>query len=148
MNGINDNQFLLMRPLLVQAICANTVFAQIAWQCRVLFACLRKLLAWNQNSLIFFAQAANACAVGVLACTQTNLSITRIWHRVVVPAMSSKMTDEERQFLIQFIEEYRSLPALWCVTSTEYSSRTKKMNSTLDYWANTRKGIQTPRRTM
>ena len=45
------------------------VFVQIAWQCRVLFACLRKLLAWNQNSLIFFAQAANACAVWVLACT-------------------------------------------------------------------------------
>ena len=59
----------LKRPLQVQAICANRVFAQIAWQCRVLFACLRKLLAWNQNSLIFFAQAANACAVWVLACT-------------------------------------------------------------------------------
>ena len=59
----------LMRPLHVQAICANRVFAQIAWQCRVLFACLRKLLAWNQNSLIFFAQAANACAVWVLVCT-------------------------------------------------------------------------------
>ena len=40
--------------------------------------------------------------------------------------MSSKVTDEERQFLIQFIEEYRSLPALWCVTSNEYSSRSKK----------------------
>ena len=57
------------RPLHVQAICANRVFAQIAWQCRVLFACLRKLLEWNQNSLIFFAQAANACAVWVLVCT-------------------------------------------------------------------------------
>jgi len=36
------------------------------------------------------------------------------------------MTDEERQFLIQFIEEYGSLPALWCVTSNEYSNRSKK----------------------
>ena len=35
--------------------------------------------------------------------------------------MSSKGTAEERQFLISFIEEYRLLPALWCVTSTEYS---------------------------
>ena len=41
-------------------------------------------------------------------------------------AMSSKWTAEERQFLIEFIEEYRSLPALWCVTSTEYSNRNKK----------------------
>ena len=67
---------------------------------------------------------------------QTNLSITRSWHQVVVPAdvicstidpaMSSKGTAEERQFLIEFIEEYRSLPALWCVTSTEYSNRNKK----------------------
>ena len=29
-------------------------------------------------------------------------------------------------FLIEFIKEYRSLPALWCVTSTEYSNRNKK----------------------
>ena len=41
-------------------------------------------------------------------------------------AMSSKGTTEERQFLIEFIEEYRSLTALWCVTSTEYSNRNKK----------------------
>ena len=120
------------RPLHVQAICANRVFAQTFWQCRVLFARLRKLLAWNQNSLIFFTQAANACAVWA----QTNLCITRSWHRVVVPAvvicstidhaMSTERTAEERQFLIEFIEEYRSLPALWCVTSTEYSNRNKK----------------------
>ena len=67
---------------------------------------------------------------------QTNLSITRSWHRVVVPAVvicstidhavSSKGTAEERQFLIEFIEEYRSLPALWCVISIEYSNRNKK----------------------
>ena len=41
-------------------------------------------------------------------------------------AMSSKGTAEERQFLIEFIEEYRTLPALWCVTSTKYSNRNKK----------------------
>ena len=50
-------------------LCFVKVFEQIAWQCRVLFARLRKLLAWNQNNLIFFAQAANACAVWVLVCT-------------------------------------------------------------------------------
>ena len=56
---------------------------------------------------------------------QTNLSITGSWHHVVVPAvvicstidnaMFSKGTAEERQFLIEFIEEYRSLPALYMV---------------------------------
>ena len=62
-------RWLSPQPLHVQAICANRVFAQTLWQCRVLFARLCKLLAWNQNSLIFFAQAATACAVWVLACT-------------------------------------------------------------------------------
>ena len=55
---------------------------------------------------------------------QTNLSITsgitRSWHRVIVPAvvicstidhaMSSKGIAEERQFLIEFQEEYRVTP--------------------------------------
>ena len=40
--------------------------------------------------------------------------------------LSFKGTVDGRQFLIEFIEEYRSLPALWCVTSTEYSNRNKK----------------------
>ena len=40
-------------------------------------------------------------------------------------AMSSKRTAEERRFLIEFIEEYRSLTALWCVTSTEYRNKKK-----------------------
>ena len=31
------------------------------------------------------------------------------------PAMSSKGTADERQFLIEFIEEHRSLPALYMV---------------------------------
>ena len=128
---------LLKKPLHVQAICANRVFAQTFRQYRVLFARLRKLLAWNQNSLIFFAQAAKLMlAQSECLLTQTNLSITRSWHRVVVPAvvicstidhaMSSKGTAEERLFLIEFIEEYRSLPAPWCVTSTEYRNRKKK----------------------
>ena len=45
-------------------------------------------------------------------------------------AMSSKRTAEERQFLIEFIE-YRSLPALWCVTSTEYRNKKNEQNAKL-----------------
>ena len=45
--------------------------------------------------------------------------------------MSSKGT-AERQFLISFIEElYRLLPALWCVTSTEYSNKINEQNAKL-----------------
>ena len=66
------------------------------------------------------------------------LSAVVIWS-TIDHAMSSKGITEERQFLIEFIEEYRSLPALWCVTSTEY--RIKKMNRTLNYWKNARKSI-------
>ena len=33
---------------------------------------------------------------------------------------------KKRQILIEFMEEYRSLPALWCVTITEYSNKNKK----------------------
>ena len=46
-------------------------------------------------------------------------------------AMSSKGTAEERQFLIEFIEEYRSLPALWSVTSTEYRNNKNEQNAKL-----------------
>ena len=83
-----------------QSVCANTLFAQIACTCRGRF--------------------------------------TSSWHRVVVPAvvicstidhaMSSKGTAEERQFLMEFIE-YRSLPALWSVTSTEYRNKKNEQNA-------------------
>ena len=46
-------------------------------------------------------------------------------------AMSSKGTAEERQFLIEFIEEYKSLPAVWCVTSTEYRNKKNEQNAKL-----------------
>ena len=46
-------------------------------------------------------------------------------------AMSSNGTAEERQFLIEFIEEYRSLPALWCVTSTENRNKKNEQNAKL-----------------
>ena len=46
-------------------------------------------------------------------------------------AMFSKGTAEERQLLIEFIEGYSSLPALWCVTSTEYSNKKNEQNANL-----------------
>ena len=141
----------LKRPLHVQAICANKVFAQTFWQCRVLFARLRKLLAWHQNSLIFFC-ASSQCLRRLSAClhkqTSVLLGVDTVWLLLFVirstidHAMSSKGTAEEQQFLIEFIEEYRSLPALWCVWQVlSTATGTRKMNRTLNYWTNTRKSI-------
>ena len=45
--------------------------------------------------------------------------------------LSSKGTAVERQFLIEFIEEYRSFPALWCVTSTKYRNKKNEQNAKL-----------------
>ena len=110
MKDLSFLRFILMLPLHVHAICANRVFAQTFWQCRMLFA-----------RLIFFEQAANACAVWVLACTNKPqyvlLGVDTVWlcqlslfvGSTIDHAMSSKGTAEEQQFLIEFIEEYRSL---------------------------------------
>ena len=46
-------------------------------------------------------------------------------HRLAL-AMS---LSEERKFILEVIEVYRSLPALWNVKSKDYSNRTKKKNS-------------------
>ena len=48
-------------------------------------------------------------------------------------AMSSKGTAEEQQFLIEFIYKNigHSLPALWCVTSTEYRNKKNEQNAKL-----------------
>ena len=56
---------------------------------------------------------------------------TVVIYSTIDHAMSSKGTAEERQFLIEFIEEYRSLPALWCVTSTEYRNKKNEQNAKL-----------------
>ena len=40
--------------------------------------------------------------------------------------MSLKRKEEERKFILEFIEQYRLLPALWFVTSPEYSNRALK----------------------
>ena len=67
---------------------------------------------------------------------QTNLSITRSWHHVVVQTvvicitidhtMSSKGTAEKTTIFNWIMEEYRSLPALLFVTITEYSNKNKE----------------------
>lgn len=38
-------------------------------------------------------------------------------------------TDEKR-FILDFIDVYHSLPALWDVKSKDYNNRVKKVNST------------------
>ena len=121
-------------PLHVQAICANRVFAQTFWQCRVLFA--QTACVKSKHFDIFCASS--QC---LRRLAQTNLSISRSWHRVVVPAVviCSRLTTlclpkgepKKRQFSIEFIEEYRSLPALLCVTSTEYRNKKNEQNAKL-----------------
>ena len=113
----------------MQAICANRVFAQTFWQCRVLFARLRKLLAWNQNSLIFCAQAANACAVWVLACTNKLQYYSELTPcgcaspgRIVWPQVRQTYTSQTEKFS-------RYTPILYF--------------SPIQYWRNCRKICQT-----
>lgn len=40
--------------------------------------------------------------------------------------MAAKGKDEERKFILECIEVYRSLPALWDIKSKDYSNRIKK----------------------
>lgn len=40
--------------------------------------------------------------------------------------MATKGKDDERKFILECIEVYRSLPALWDIKSKEYSNRNKK----------------------
>lgn len=49
-----------------------------------------------------------------------------MWACLAFEIMSSKTTADERKFLLEFIEEYRSLLALWCVTNPYYYNRNKK----------------------
>ena len=43
--------------------------------------------------------------------------------------MATKAKEDERKFILECIEVYHSLPALWNVKSTDYSNRIKKMNN-------------------
>ena len=40
--------------------------------------------------------------------------------------MARKAKEDERKFILECIEVYLSLPALWNVKSMDYSNRTKK----------------------
>ena len=40
--------------------------------------------------------------------------------------MATKAKKDERNFILEYIEVYRSLPALWNVNSKDYSNRIKK----------------------
>jgi hypothetical protein len=40
--------------------------------------------------------------------------------------MATKPKEDEKSFILDFIEVYRSLPALWNVKSKNYSNRIKK----------------------
>ena len=50
--------------------------------------------------------------------------------------MATKAKEDERKFILECIEVYRSLPALWNVKSKDYSNRIKKMNNTNICFAN------------
>jgi hypothetical protein len=44
--------------------------------------------------------------------------------------MATKPKKDERNFILECIEVYHSLPALWNVKSNDYSNRMNKMNNT------------------
>ena len=73
----------------------------------------------------------NLILLGVDTVWLCQLSLFVVRNCTIDHAMSSKGTAEERQFLIEFREEYRSLPALWCVTSTEYKNKKNEQNAKL-----------------
>jgi len=50
--------------------------------------------------------------------------------------MATKAKEDERKFILECIEVYHSLPALWNVKSKDYSNRIKKMNNMNIFYAN------------
>ena len=50
--------------------------------------------------------------------------------------MATKAKEDERKFILECIEVYHSLPALWNVKSKGYSNRMKKMNNMNICYAN------------
>ena len=113
-----------------QTECLHKHFDSVGCCLRACANCLREI------KTVWYFCASSQCLRRLIAClhkqTSVLLGVDTMWLSAVVicstidHAMSSKGTAEERQFLIEFIEEYRSLPALWWVTSTEYSNRNKK----------------------
>jgi len=50
--------------------------------------------------------------------------------------MATKAKEDKRKFILDCIEVYHSLPALWNVQSKDYSNRIKKKNNTNICFAN------------
>jgi uncharacterized protein YfbU (UPF0304 family) len=50
--------------------------------------------------------------------------------------MATKAKEDERNFILECIEVYHSLSALWNVKSKDYSNRMKKINNTNICFAN------------
>ena len=50
--------------------------------------------------------------------------------------MATKVKEDEKKCIFQYIEVYHSLPSLWNVKSKDYSNRMKKTNSTNIRFAN------------
>jgi hypothetical protein len=50
--------------------------------------------------------------------------------------MATTAKEEERKCILECIEGYHSLPALWNIKSKDYSNRRKKINNTNICFAN------------
>jgi len=50
--------------------------------------------------------------------------------------MATKAKEDERALILECIEVYNSVPALWNVKSTDYSNRMKKKNNMNICYAN------------
>ena len=56
--------------------------------------------------------------------------------------MATKAKEDERKFILECIEVYHSLPALWNVKSKDYSNRIKKKEQYEHLLRNFRKGLK------
>jgi hypothetical protein len=56
--------------------------------------------------------------------------------------MATTTKEDERKFILECIEVYHSLPALWNVKSKDYSNRMEKNNNTNICFANTERDFR------
>jgi hypothetical protein len=83
---------------------------------------------WIKNGLIFIAQygkycvCGQHCAISLVSLERSCSEHLREW--IIMP---TKTKEDERKFILECIEVYHSLPALWNVKSKDYSNRIKKL---------------------